>query len=117
MSDSKVIDKIDALSKELLAIIDANPDMAMMLHIGQLIDEEHINGYSINAGQLLLMTNALYVDLAEQIEDGQFELYLEMEDMMEALRSKYDEYKDKSDDADDDVYVSSGYEQEKKTLH
>lgn len=108
-------DEIEELGQKLLAIIDKNPELAMMLHIGERVTEDTINGFSVNAGQILLMTNALYIDLHEQIEDGQFDLFLELEDMMSVLRAELEE-RQNNDDSD---FVESGYEKSTKntTFH
>ena len=89
MTTGTKFEKLDKLAKEMLKIVEADDELAMMLHIGQYVDENSINGYSIDVGNSIVMVNALYVDLVEQIENENFSLYLEISEMMSAIEEEY----------------------------
>ena len=89
--DDATFKKIDTNAKALLALVEKDENLAMMLYIGQAIDEENINSYSAVIGNSVLISNSLYVDLKSQIENGKPYLFLELEEMLQHLREEMED--------------------------
>ena len=103
MMDDATFKKIDKHSKALLALVEEDENLSMMLHIGQAIDEENINSYSVVIGNSVLISNSLYVDLRGQIEAGNPNLFLELEEMLQHLREEMEDEGIAIEDNDTDL--------------
>lgn len=86
-----IIDKIDKHVKALIEIVDADKNTAMSLQIVQGIDDDNIEAYTVSLGNSVLITSGLYTNLKEQIENGATTLFLEIEEMLQALREEMED--------------------------
>lgn len=85
VKDDKNFKDIDALARKLLKKVEASSDFALQLHISQRIDEDTLNAYSITCGDPSQIVDSIYVDLLEQIQGGNLDLYNELHDMIISL--------------------------------